>query len=985
VLSISKITSAPSAARYYLDQVARGREDYYAGEGEETGRWVGAGAPLLEWGGDVDGDDFTSLLSGAGLRRPRANGVAGFDLTFRAPKSVSVLWAITSADVARELRAGHDAAVAEALGYLEREACRGRRGTDGVVQVRGDGFVGAAFAHRSSRAGDPLLHTHVVVGNLTHGPDGRWTALDGRHLYRNGKAAGYLYQAVLRRELTERLGVEWGPVEEGAADVRGVPRAVIEHFSQRRREILERMAEHGGRSAASAQIAALETRRAKQHVPLDRLRLDWTARAAEHGLTDGIVERLIGRAVVREARAPARLPEDLTKRASTFGRGELLQALAMAQPGGARVAELEALADTLLTNVEVVRLRDGTAQAGVTEPRYTTRELLETEARLIEGARLRQRAHVARVGSWTLDRQLRDHPTLSEEQRHVVRGLCRGGDGVSVVRAAAGTGKTFTLDAAREAWQADGHPVVGCALSARAALELEDQAGIPSVTIAATKRSLQRGRELPRGGVLVVDEAGMVGTRDLAILADAAKRAHAKLVLVGDDRQLPEIDAGGAFHALAERLDTLELREVRRQREPWDRAALDALRNGDVERWARAYRDHGRITVAANAHDARAALVNDWSRADGEAVMIAARRADVRDLNDRARQLLQDQGHLSKDELEIGGRAFAQGDRVVGTRNDRHRGILNGQRGTVRDIDHDHQSVKVELDSGREITLDSGYLGDGHLDHAYALTAHRAQGATVDKSFVLCSEDLYREIGYTALSRHRDEARFYIARADIAVDRDIPIPDPVVFGLEQLLERSGAKQLALDSLTDRDASELEIKRDELRQLFDTDLPSATHVERLGWERDRAQEALDEAGQRIERLQELRDQTGLLAFRERGRIDNQIADAKEIREQQLARCYSPPHRTTSPLATSTTGSESTATKPRSWSQPAASSPSASSSTTSPSHDKRRSRGHPIGPNGSYRHPNPATTSESTAAGDGHPTLARRHRVRTVGPT
>ena len=410
-------------------------------------------------------------------------------------------------------------------------------------------------------------------------------------------------------------------------------------------------------------------------------------------------------------------------------------------------------------------LPEAAAKAGVVERRYTTIELLETEAKLLDSARRRRHALVARVGRFTLDRQLRDHPTLSEEQRAVVRGLCGGGEGVAVVRAAAGTGKTFTLDAAREAWQGEGVAVVGCALSARAALELEDQASIPSVTIAAVKRSLEQGHALPRGGVLVVDEAGMVGTRDLALLADAAEHARAKLV--GDDRQLPEIDAGGAFHALADQLGTLELTEVRRQHEAWDRDALDALRNDDVERWARAYREHGKITVADNARQARAALVNDWSRAEGEAIMIAGRRADVRDLNDRARELLKAEGKLSNAELEVAGRRFAAGDRVVGTRNDRGRGILNGQRGTVTAIDQQRRAVKVRLDSGREVTLDSGYLAAGRLDHAYALTAHKAQGATVDRSFVLGSEDLYRELGYTALSRHRHEARFYVARRDL--------------------------------------------------------------------------------------------------------------------------------------------------------------------------------------------------------------------------
>ena len=250
-----------------------------------------------------------------------------------------MVWAIAPPDIARELRGGHDAAVAEALGYLEREACRGRRGTDGVVQVRGDGFVGAAFVHRSSRAGDPLLHTHVVIGNLTRGPDGRWTALDARHLYRQQKTAGFLYQAVLRRELTERLGLEWGPVREGAADIRGVPRTVIEHFSQRRAEILEHMAAHGGRSAASAEIAALETRHAKQNVAFDRLRADWTARAEEHGLSRDAVEQLVHVGELRErpaVRLPVRLDRELTEQASTFGRAEVLQALAAAQPIGRR-------------------------------------------------------------------------------------------------------------------------------------------------------------------------------------------------------------------------------------------------------------------------------------------------------------------------------------------------------------------------------------------------------------------------------------------------------------------------------------------------------------------------------------------------------------------------------------------------------------------------------------------------------------------------
>lgn len=270
MLSVGKIAARPTAGLYYVEQVSHGVEDYYAGEGEAPGAWAGAGAAALRLDGEVGEAGILRLLSGQNpasghaLRQPLGLGsVAGFDLTFRAPKSVSVVFAIAHESVVEEMRAAHQAAVGEALGYLEREACKARRGHGGSTVVAGRGFVAAAFEHRSSRAGDPLLHTHVVVANATQGPDGRWTALDGRSLYRHAKTAGYLYQTALRAELTDRLRVRWHPVERGTADLVGVPRRVIEHFSRRRAQILEHMADRGERSARAAQIATLETRRRK--------------------------------------------------------------------------------------------------------------------------------------------------------------------------------------------------------------------------------------------------------------------------------------------------------------------------------------------------------------------------------------------------------------------------------------------------------------------------------------------------------------------------------------------------------------------------------------------------------------------------------------------------------------------------------------------------------------------------------------------------
>ncbi len=679
--------------------------------------------------------------------------------------------------------------------------------------------------------------------------------------------------------------MDWGPVVNGHADIRGVSREVIDHFSQRRQKILEHMGEHGGRTAAAAQIAALASRGKKLNIGGDRLRELWRARAQEHGLDAPAVERVPRTAHPVVPIANDVRPETLTHQASTFGRPELLQALAEAQPRGARISDLERIADRMLHYRQIVALPPGKAPAGLTEPRYTTTDLLASEQDLLDRADRWRGSGVGTVHSSRVETAL-ERRSLSREQEAVVKDLCGGGDGVSVVRAAAGTGKTFVLDAAREAWQGQGVQVVGCALSARAALELDDQSAIASVTMAQLTGRLGDGVQLPRGGVLVVDEAGMVGTRDLARLAEAAELARAKLVLVGDDRQLPEILAGGSFHALADRLPKNELREVRRQEHAWDRAALDELRSGEVERWARAYRDHGHITVGDTAAATRAALINDWSRSDGDKLMIAARREDVADLNQRARNFLQECGDLSPDQLTAAGRGYTPGDRVIGARNDRQAGILNGQRGTVTGAHPDWRALDVRLDNGADITLGPDYLAAGHLDHGYAITAHRAQGATVDRTFVLGSEELYYEWGYTAMSRHRHDARFYVAGSDIAPNLELPAPhDPVIEGITQLLQRSRTKDLALESLPLADREQLERERRELREQLTDHPPPARRSHREESDSSRVLYVLENAIEDENRLLEQRERLRWHERAARIRIDSRLEESRKTQQSQ----------------------------------------------------------------------------------------------------
>ncbi|MDP8931608.1 MAG: relaxase domain-containing protein, partial [Actinomycetota bacterium] len=270
MLNIGKL--AAGSHEYYLASVAAGTEDYYLARGEPRGYWLARGGTELGLDGMVTREALRAVLdghhpsTGAPLLAQTQRTVPGFDLTFLAPKSVSVLYGLGDRRVAREVQTAHDAAVEAALGYLERHAAWSRRGAGGAEQVRSNGFVAAAFRHRTSRAGDPLVHTHVLVANLARAvDDGRWRTLDGRHLYTHARTAGFLYQAQLRAELTRRLGVEWEPVANGCADIAGVPRRVVAAFSTRRREIEAHMAERGETSAKAAQVATLATRRAKDH------------------------------------------------------------------------------------------------------------------------------------------------------------------------------------------------------------------------------------------------------------------------------------------------------------------------------------------------------------------------------------------------------------------------------------------------------------------------------------------------------------------------------------------------------------------------------------------------------------------------------------------------------------------------------------------------------------------------------------------------
>lgn len=929
MLNIGKLRRG--GENYYLNSVARGVEDYYLGSGEAPGYWLASGAANLRLAGEVGENELRSVLRGASpasgtalVRAARGERVPGFDLTFLAPKSVALLHELGPKEASNEVVNAHDVAVRAALDYLERHASGARRGKAGKTSIASKGFIAAAFRHRTSRAGDPLLHTHVLVANLIQGSDGKWGALDAKHLYRHAKTAGFLYQAQLRKELSRRLGVEWTSVRKGAADIEGIERPVIRAFSRRRAEVEAVLAERNDPTGREREVAALTTRQAKDYsVSPQRLLPEWREKADQLGLTEEVLERTLERtresaltgAEVAAIYDRLAAPEGLTEQQSAFTRRDAIQGLCGHLQAGADVAEVEAMADAFLasdlviplaareggvTQTDSQRVSEGRISSSSAEPVYSTAEMLSVEHRVVERALDRRLDGVGLVEPFALQTAIARRPTLFDDQQAMVTRLTTSGLGVEVVVGKAGAGKTFALDAAREAWELSGHPVIGCALAARAAQELQSGSGIQSYTIDSLLMDLDDPRSggLPADSVLVVDEAGMVGTRKLASVFHHADRASAKVVLVGDDRQLPEIQAGGAFRGIKNRLPAIELSEVRRQPFGWEREALDLIREGRSKDAVAEYSERGRVHVATSAEETRRQLIADWWQTQDEAepgVMIAARRSDVADLNDRARTLMKLEGRIAADELEVAGQRFSVGDQVMTLKNTRRLGVINGTRATVEVLHPERCEMTIARGDGSRVTLPASYLAAGHLTHAYAITGHKAQGMTTQKAFVLGDQTLYREWAYVAMSRGKENNSLYVvsgvdperSEAGGQVER---IVDPTK-ELIRAVGRSRAKDLALDVFEHAEIKNLSYG--ELRSEWERlgselhDVPTDVSVEIERVEADKRE--LDRAIKRERvRAQEAGAELASMVFLERrsnpakaSRLRRRVSDADKL--------------------------------------------------------------------------------------------------------
>jgi conjugative relaxase-like TrwC/TraI family protein len=907
MLSIGKLGKGQE--RYYLDKVAEGAEDYYSGEGERAGEWIGDATAQLGLDGEVGEDQLVAMLTGrnpvdgapllgtSGV--PASGSVPGFDLTFSSPKSVSLLWGLGGADASAEVKAAHREAVQAALTYMQREACWTRRGAGGSEFVKGNGYLAAAYVHRSSRNGDPQLHTHVLVANATQGPDGRWTRLYHPAIYDHATTASYIYEAHLRDELSRRLGVEWQSTRKGIAEIEGFADEHLRAFSTRRAEILEAVGENA--SAASRQVATLATRKPKEaDTSQVELRQRWRSKADEIGLDREAIEETLGVKDPTE-RYPAltlqQLDRAVTEGQSHFDRRDAIQAVADSLRNGARGVDVERMADEYLAADSVIQVAESAKG-----PRYTTRRIWELEREALAAVERMNAERATVAGELIAARVIESRPTLKDDQRELVRRLLADPEGVAVVIGEAGTGKTHAIVAAADGWAQAGIDLRIAAPTWRAAGILRSD-GLPAVSVATLLSEFEQGKReggpeaLAQGSALVIDEAGMVDSARLARLIDHAEQAQAKLVLVGDPEQLDEIEAGGLFRAIAERTDPIHLDEVIRHEHMVDREATKLIRKGEGGDALALYVSKERVTVAPNSDAMRATMVADWHEAyerGADAVMIAKRNRDVERLNATAREVRRQEEKLGAEEIEVGDACFAAGDQVITRVNDRQAEIYNRERWQVAEVDAAQRRVVLDgIDQARRVEVEADYLARTNpysdapaLEHAYAVTTYSAQGTTADTAFVMVDPSMDKQELYVAASRSREETFLY-ATPEVQSHREeiAPMPDRSADALPHIAaaaERDRAQLAAHDAALRSQFSGL--PTEELIARSDDLGVAANHEAKAERQLGDLRERIESAERQIERYDAQRERMQELKRRfrkdELARIDRDEARSQE---------------------------------------------------------------------------------------------------------
>jgi Ti-type conjugative transfer relaxase TraA len=814
------------AAKYYAEDFHR--EDYYAKGKEPPGVWQGGKSLGLD-GTQVESADLELLFQGydpAGKALVQGAGerhAPGWDMPFSAPKSVSVLWGTADEATRKVIEEVHEKAVDAGLSFVREHSLAeaSRRGKNGLQREAPGDILLAKFTHGTSRDLDPQLHTHVLLVNVARRQDGSWGALQPDGIYRDAKTVSALYRAEIAAGLRERLGLACE--RDGVAlHVVGVEKEACRAFSKRRQAIEAEMEKRGASGLLAAAGVALVTRGRKTDVDRAELYGAWKTEAGRLGFNpERAMEASRAAAVEQEkefrkkaeitpeARIGAAL-EALCTEHSTFTRHKLFEAIAMQGQGELNAKDLRKVFDESVSHPEIVHLEGRDAKG---EALLTTKTMLVLEEDLVRKAHemARERVEIRPGMSREMSPAERGEiafSRLSDEQKAVVEHVTSG-TRLTLVQGWAGAGKSFTMAAAREVFEGQGARVVGVAPTGKAADALAQGAELPATTIDSFL--LSKGSALPERGVLLVDEAGMVGSAKMRDLLAVAQEKQARVVLVGDSRQLSPIDAGTPFRVLEREIGSLSLSEIRRQTIGWQRDAVKAFAKGRALEGLAAYRQAGHVITSDTGKARDTALIVSWREVSRQkktsTLILASSNIHVQSLNEAARAAWKEEGLLKGKEhglcvkLRDGTREerpFQAGERLVCTKNDRELSVRNGQFGTVESITDRGQKhgplVKVQMDDGRNIAFNIDLYP--HIEHGYASTVHKAQGSTLDKVFVAHSPGMGRESAYVAMSRHRIGVELHVAKDAFSADEWAKLHAKPENAMSTLVQ-----QQALDALT----------------------------------------------------------------------------------------------------------------------------------------------------------------------------------------
>lgn len=806
-------TSAAVVTKYVENGAVGGTgklEDYYTEKGQSGGRLIGSGWSRYEltsgdYKGEImqralDGDDVKTgekLISGMGSRVP------GFDLTFSADKSVSILFAAGDEKIKALVIAAQDAATNRTLKYIEDNLLLVNVGKGGAERDTAKLFA-SAHNHATSRAGDPDIHTHVVLANYAERADGKVMSLNARDIFHRQKELGAIYRAEMATQLKNAgLAIDKHGKDSELMRVVGVPKEIEKHFSKRRAEIEEAsdeinkaIAKYGVSRAAAMEYVALDTRHDKEAVNGKDIEKEWISEISEMGFGKNQIDSLFK---IEDKKIQFNVDDVLSSATnfnSVFSEKTLREHFINHAVGILSVNDIEKNFQKILSDDRVRRVtKNG-------EFFYTTQEMIDTEKSMINQAGELKNKSTHAISDELVEKHKAAFEKdkgfkLTTDQSEAL--LAATGQGnLVVIEGHAGTGKTTAIEIAANAWRDSGLSVRGAAPSGKAAQGLSSS-GISSETIAAlimnnedwtdeNGKKHKAKNPLTKNDVVVIDEAGMVGSRDMQKLISATSKSGAKLVLMGDTKQLQAVAAGGAFGAIQDKYGIdASLESVQRQKNEHIKAIVAESRTGNIRQSLDLLNQKGNLHVSDDKAESYNTTLNAWKnnykheseRASETSVILANTNIDCTQLNVLARAHLKSVGQIGGvgSDIEVcdrvgeslGKREFLVNDRIIFLKNakigETGFAIKNGQTARIKDIKDGRMTVQLD-DTKQEIKFNTSDYKN--INHAYAITTHKSQGITVDHAAVLAGGGMQTlNQTYVQLSRVRNSVDLVLPKSQV--------------------------------------------------------------------------------------------------------------------------------------------------------------------------------------------------------------------------